>query len=127
MNLLATKSRPAVREEAARELAFMAARVAADHKAEDIVVLDMRKRSPLFDYFVLATATSRRQTHAIVEEIDDVLHREGEARLGIEGYESGRWVVEDYGDIVVHVFDPEARTFYALEDFWADCPKLDWE
>jgi ribosome-associated protein len=107
--------------------AFLCARVAADNKARDILVLDMQGITPLYDYFVIATGTSRRQIHTLAEEIDATLHGLGEARLGIEGYESSRWVVQDYGDIVVHLFDPETRAYYGLEDLWADAPRLDWE
>jgi ribosome-associated protein len=101
--------------------------VAADNKARDVRVLDMRGVTPLYDFFVLASGSSRRQIHTIAEEIDAALAAEGEKRLSIEGYEASKWVVQDYGDIVVHVFDPEAREYYALEDLWADAPRLDWE
>lgn len=111
----------------ALELAARCAQLAADNKARDVVVLDMRQVSPLFDYFVLATGTSRRQIHTIAEEIDASLAELGEKRLSIEGYEASRWVVQDYGDVVVHVFDPEARLYYALEDLWADAQRVDWE
>jgi ribosome-associated protein len=107
--------------------AFLCARVADDNKATDILVLDMRGLTPLYDFFVLATGTSRRQIHTIVEEIDDALRAEGDERIGIEGYESSRWVVQDYGDVVVHVFDPDARGYYALDELWADAPHLDWQ
>jgi ribosome-associated protein len=115
------------RVEVAAERACLCARVAADHKARDITVLDMRGVTPLYDFLVLATGTSRRQIHTLAEEIDAALHAEGEVRLGIEGYEASKWVVQDYGDVVVHVFDPEVREYYALEDLWADAPRLDWE
>jgi ribosome-associated protein len=111
----------------AAEHAFLCARVAADNKARNIVVLDMRGITPLYDFFVLATGASRRQLHTIAEEVDAAMHAEGERRLGIEGYEASRWVIQDYGDIVVHLFDPDAREYYALEDLWADAPRLDWE
>jgi ribosome-associated protein len=114
-------------EEVARERAFLCARVAADNKARDVLVLDMRGVTQLYDFFVLATGSSRRQIHSIAEEIDAALHAEGESRLGIEGYDSSKWVVQDYGDVVVHVFDPEARAYYELEELWADAPHLDWE
>jgi ribosome-associated protein len=107
--------------------ALRCAQVTADNKARDVLVLDMRGITPLYDFFVLATGTSRRQIHTIAEEIDAALAAEGEVRLGIEGYEASKWVVQDYGDIVVHLFDPETRSFYALEDLWADAPHLDWE
>jgi ribosome-associated protein len=109
------------------ERAFQCAHVAADNKARDVLVLDMRAVTPLYDFFILATAASRRQIHTIAEEIDAVQSAQGERRLGIEGYDSSKWVVQDYGDIVVHLFDPATRAYYALEDLWADAPHLDWE
>jgi ribosome-associated protein len=101
--------------------------VAKDNKARDVVVLDLRGLTPLYDFFILATGSSRRQIHTLAEEIDAAMAAENETRLGIEGYEAARWVVQDYGDIVVHVFDPEARSYYGLDDLWADAPQLDWE
>lgn len=111
----------------ALDRACLSARVAADHKARDIVVLDMRGITPLYDFFVLATGNSRRQIHTISEEIDDVLRENGDRRLSIEGYEASKWVVQDYGDVVVHVFSPETRDYYAIEDLWADAPRVDWQ
>jgi ribosome-associated protein len=111
----------------AAERAFRCAQVAAENKARDILVLDMRGLTSLYDYFVIATGTSRRQIHSITEEIDAFMTSAGDVRLGIEGYEASKWVVQDYGDVVVHVFDPETRAFYGLEDLWADAPHLDWE
>ena len=104
----------------------MCARVADDNKGRDVVILDMRDITPLYDFFILITGLSRRQIHTIAEEIDAALHAEGEARLSIAGYEAGKWVVQDYGDLVVHVFDRDAREYYALEDLWADAPRLPW-
>ena len=111
----------------ALERACLCARVAADNKGRDIVVLDMRGVTPIYDYLVLVTGGSRRQIHTLAEEIDAALHDVGDRRLGIEGYEASRWVAQDYGDIVVHVFDQEAREYYALEDLWADATAVDWE
>ncbi|MBX9582680.1 MAG: ribosome silencing factor [Gemmataceae bacterium] len=107
--------------------ACVAARVAADNKGQDVLVLDMRPCTPLFDYFVLATGASRRQIHTLAEEVDAALAAEGDTRLGIEGYEASKWVVQDYGDVMVHVFDPETRDYYKLEELWADAVKIDWE
>jgi ribosome-associated protein len=111
----------------ALDRACLCARIAADHKAKDIVVLDMRSITPLYDFFVIASGSSRRQIHTLAEEIDAGMHAEGDRRLGIEGYESSKWVVQDYGDIVVHVFDAPTREYYNLEDLWADAPRVDWE
>lgn len=109
------------------ERAGTCARVAADNKARDITVLDMRGITPLYDFFVLATGNSRRQVHTITEEIDAAMHECGDQRLSIEGYTASKWVVQDYGDVVVHVFDPATREYFALEDLWADAPRVDWE
>ena len=127
MNLVALRSEPSPRTEPGLERACLCARVAADLKARDVVVLDMRELTPLYDFFVLATGTSRRQIHNLAEEIDASMAGEGEARIGIEGYESGRWVVQDYGDIIVHLFDQETRSYYGLDDLWADARRIDWE
>lgn len=113
--------------EVALERACLCARVAADNKARDVTVLDMRGITPLYDYLVLATGSSRRQIHTLTEEIDAALRADGDARLHVEGYEASRWVVQDYGNLVVHVFDGDARLYYALEDLWADAPRIDWE
>ena len=107
--------------------ACLAARTAADNKASDVVVLDLRACTPMFDYFVISTGTSRRQIHAVAEETDAVLRGEGDHRMGIEGYEASKWVVQDYGDVLVHVFDPDTRDYYKLEELWADGKKIDWE
>jgi ribosome-associated protein len=109
------------------ERACLSARVASDNKARDVVVMDLRGITPLYDFFVLATGTSRRQIHTITEEIDDALRQQGDLRLSVEGYESSKWVVQDYGDVVVHVFTPETREYYSLEDLWADAPRVDWQ
>jgi ribosome-associated protein len=102
------------------ELAVAAARTAADNRGRDVVVLDMREITPVFDYFVLATGTSRRQLHAMSEEIDHTLEEDlGDVRLGIEGYRESRWIVLDYGSVVIHLFDDETRDYYALEQLWS--------
>ena len=89
--------------------ALAAARVAELNRGRDIVILDLRELTPVFDYFVLATGSSRRQLHAISEEIDDVLKSQfNDRRLGIEGYAESRWILLDFGDIVVHLFDDES-------------------
>ena len=110
----------------AEERALLCARVGDDNKAKNIVVLDMRGVSPLFDYFVLMTGISRRQTHTLAEETDAAMNAVGDRRLTIQGYAASRWIVQDYGDVVVHVFDEDSRTYYSLEDLWADAPKVDW-
>ena len=107
------------------QLALAAARTADENRGQDIVVLDMRSITPVFDYFVVVTGNSRRQLHAISEEIDHCLEDEmGDKRMGIEGYSESRWILLDYGSVVIHIFDKETREFYALEDFWGTAEKV---
>jgi ribosome-associated protein len=90
-----------------------------------VAILDTRPLTSMFDYFVLASGTSKRQLHAMSEEIDRALEQGmGDRRLGIEGYVEGRWVLLDYGDVVIHLFQPEARAYYALEDLWAQAKRV---
>jgi len=106
-------------------MAKAAAGVAIDNNGTDVLVLDVCDQTALFDYFVIATGTSRRQLHAISEEIDDKLQKDlGDRRLGIEGYEDSRWIVLDYGNVVVHLFDEETRSYYDLESLWADATNI---
>lgn len=117
-----TKSEP----ERSRQLALAAARTASENRGTSIVVLDMRNLTPIFDYFVIVTGASRRQLHAISEEIDHTLEDDlKDKRMGIEGYDDSRWIVLDYGTVVVHIFDEDTRTFYSLEALWGDAEKLD--
>jgi len=111
----------------ALQRACRAAQIAADNKGQDVLVLDLRPITPLFDFFVVATGGSRRQVHTIVEEVDAGLRAVGDVRAGVEGYEASKWVVQDYGDVVVHVFDPDTRDYYKLEELWADAPRVDWQ
>jgi ribosome-associated protein len=107
--------------------AALSARTGEENKAKDVLVLDMRGITPLYDFFVLLTGSSRRQIHTIAEEIDAALRAVGDQRLSIQGYQASRWIVQDYGDVVVHVFDAESREYYALEELWADAPRVDWK
>ena len=126
MNAATVTSLATSRVSVALEHACQCARLAADHKARDILVLDMRGQTPLYDFFVLVTGASRRQLHVLTEEIDAMMRGQGEQRLSIEGYEGCKWVVQDYGDVVVHLFSPEARDYYRLEELWEDAPRIDW-
>jgi ribosome-associated protein len=102
-----------------------AARTASENRGQDIIVLDMQPITPIFDYFVIATGNSRRQLHAISEEIDRCLEQElGDKRMGIEGYSESRWILLDYGSVVIHLFDEETRDYYALEQFWSEAKQV---
>jgi len=85
----------------------------------------MRELTPLFDYFVLATGTSRRQLHAMSEEIDHTLEDElHDRRLSIEGYDESRWILLDYGNVVIHLFEEQTRAYYALEQLWSGAKRV---
>lgn len=114
-----------VQAERSFELALAAAQTAYDNRGQQIVVLDMRGESPLFDYFVIVTGSSRRQIHAMSDEIDHTLvDKLGDTRLGIEGYDESHWILLDYGSVVIHLFDEPTRSYYALESFWAAAPRI---
>ncbi len=113
------------RSDAGLQRALLAARVAEENRGRDIVILDMRPVTAVFDYFVLASGASRRQLHAMSEEIDHALEdRMGDRRLGIEGYQESRWILLDYGDVVIHLFEPATRAYYALEELWAHAKRV---
>jgi ribosome-associated protein len=126
LNVATLKHEPTARSAVALDLAVQCAHVAEDNKARDIVLLDMREITPLYDFLLLCTGSSRRQIHTLAEEIDATLRAAGEQRTSIEGYEASKWIVQDYGDLIVHVFDAETREYYGLEDLWADAGRVDW-
>ena len=101
------------------------AAAAADAKGgEDLIALDVSQPLPLVDIFLLVTGRSERNVAAIADEIEDKLHEAGHKRLRREGRQESRWVLLDFGDLVVHVFHEEDRLFYSLERLWKDCPTL---
>ena len=109
----------------ARELANLAA-VAADSKqAEDIVALDVTGPLPLTDIFLIATGRNERNVVAIAGEIEDKMIEAGVKTLRREGRAEGRWILLDFGDLVVHVFHEEDRAYYSLERLWKDCPVVE--
>ncbi|MFM9024288.1 MAG: ribosome silencing factor [Planctomycetaceae bacterium] len=123
----ARKDSPAATPKAdrARDLALAAARVAEETRGTDISVLDLRELTDVVDYFVVATGSSRRQMHAMADEIEKVVkHELRDRKRGGEGYEEGRWIVLDYGDVMVHLFDAESRGYWDLEHLWSDAKRV---
>ena len=106
------------------ELTEIAAFAAADKLANDIVAYDVSDQLAITDAFLLASATNDRQVRAIVDEVEDKLREIGAKPIRREGERDGRWVLIDYGEIVVHVQHEEERQFYALERLWRDCPTI---
>jgi ribosome-associated protein len=106
----------------ATRLAKRAAAIIVGKLGDDVMVLDLRGRSPLADYFVIATATSTIHAQAIAEELALELKHEGERVHHTEGMENGVWVLLDYFNVVVHIFCGETRQFFGLERLWGDAP-----
>jgi ribosome-associated protein len=113
--------------EHARELGLVAANAAANKIATDIVLIDVSDRLAITDVFVIATGSNERQVEAIVDEVEEQLRRVDAKPLRREGRRDGRWVLLDYGDIVVHIQHAEERVYYALERLWRDCPTIPFD
>ena len=96
-----------------------------DKKALDIMMLDVRKLANFTHYFVIASGTSDRQVKAIAENVVDVLRAKGERALHKEGHREGQWVLVDFGDVIVHAFLKEMRSFYSLERLWGDAKRTE--
>ena len=108
----------------ALETAHAIARAADFRKAENIVVLDLGGRTSFCDAFVICSAGNRRQVAAIADGILQDMQAQGVNALGVEGMEACRWVLLDFGDVLVHVFDAPQRDFYDLEALWVDAPRV---
>lgn len=108
--------------------ACRAGRIADEFRSRNVVVLDLTPITPIVDYIVVATGTSGRQMRAVADEISRVFKAEGDPRLGIEGYDhDSSWVLIDFGDIVIHLQDTDARSLYDLEGLWPDAARVDWQ
>jgi len=108
------------------EWALIAAEAAAEKKGEDIVALNVAELLVVTDYFVIASGRTNIQVRAIAGEIEDQLRDRGGIKpIGREGESEAKWILLDYGDLVIHVFQPEERGFYRLEKLWGDAPRLE--
>lgn len=109
------------------QFAVELARIAADHKADDVVALDLRGRSSVTDYCVICTGTSDRQMRAVAEHMIEYGRKVGEKPFGVDGYDAATWILIDFIDVVVHVFGVPQREYYDLELLWGDAPRLEWK
>ncbi|MCK5928601.1 ribosome silencing factor [Nocardioides sp.] len=109
----------------ALELIVTAARAGGEKKGEQIVAFDVSEQLAITDAFLIISASNERQVGAIVDAVEDALREAGAKPIRREGQRDGRWVLLDYGDIVVHVQHEEERQFYALERLWRDCPAIE--
>lgn len=105
-------------------LTRIAAQAAADKLATDLVAFDVSERLAITDVFLVATASNERQVSAVVDAVDEALHRAGVKALRREGDREARWVLLDFGDLVVHIQHTEERELYSLERLWRDCPAI---
>ncbi len=101
-----------------------AAELAADKKAKDTIILELKSLSTIADYFVICSGENPAQIKAIAEAIDGYFSKKKIFPIGIEGLDFARWVLIDYGDVVIHIFDDETRAYYELEKFWMDAPVI---
>lgn len=108
-----------------KKMAAMAVDALEDRKGEDVHVIDISEISTLADYFVIASGTNINQVQALADNVQEVLGRQGFMTKDVEGYDAGNWVLLDFGDIIVHVFDNENRLFYDLERIWRDGKLVD--
>lgn len=103
-----------------KELAKIAVNALDDKKGEDIKVIDISEVSILADYFIIAGGSNRSQIQAMADNVDESLSKNGGTLKQIEGYDAGNWVLLDFQDVIVHIFDKENRLFYDLERIWSD-------
>lgn len=114
-----------MRDISSKEKALILARAAQDKKAQDIVILDMRRVSNFTDYFLICSGGSQRKVRGIAEGILETLKKKGIKVWHLEGYEQSMWILLDYGDVVVHIFYQKIREFYCLERLWGDAPRIE--
>ena len=108
----------------AEQFALAVAKLAGERHCTDVVVMDLTGVSPATDYFVIATGTSDRQMRALADEICQDAKKQGVQRFGRAGYEQARWILLDFVDVVIHIFDDEYRDYYDLELLWGDVERL---
>ncbi len=108
-----------------KKMAAMAVDALEDRKGEDVRVIDISEISTLADFFIIAGGSNINQVQAMADAVQEKLGREGYMTKNVEGYDSGNWILLDFGDIIVHVFDNENRLFYDLERIWRDGKSID--
>ncbi|MCD8016133.1 MAG: ribosome silencing factor [Lachnospiraceae bacterium] len=114
-------------EHNSKEMARLAHDALAEKKAEDIKIINIEQVSVIADYFIIATGNNRNQIQAMADNVEEVMGKAGYPVRQTEGYRTANWVLMDYGDIIVHVFDSENRLFYDLERIWRDGQDISYE
>lgn len=103
-----------------KEIARLAIEALEEKKAEDIKIIDISELSVIADYFIIAGGTNRSQIQALSDNVEEKLGRTGHIKKQVEGYDTANWILMDFGDVIVHVFDKENRLLYDLERIWRD-------
>lgn len=111
----------------ARAFAIDAARSLADNQATDVVVLDLRGKSPVAEFMVIASGTSDRQMKSAADDVEELAGQTEHSLVRQNADNRFTWIVSDFGDVVVHVFEPNTRAYYDLELLWGDATKVDWK
>ncbi len=111
----------------ARNMVKICVSALEEKKAEDIRILDIEKISTIADYFIIASGSNRNQVQAMSDSVEEEMGRAGYHPKNVEGYRNANWILLDYGDIVLHIFDEENRLFYDLERIWRDGTEVDKE
>jgi ribosome-associated protein len=115
------------RHDPARQFAVEAARLAANTRCHEVVLLDVRNLSPVTDYFLIASGTSSRQMRSVIDELAELAKTSGYSALSSDGYEGETWILLDCVDVIIHVFNDQARRYYDLDNLWGDAKKIEWE
>ena len=117
----------AQRLSAARQFAVEAARIVSQTHGHNVVVLDVSAVSPITDFFVLATGTSPRQMRGICDEVQELGATQNFKPLSLSGYDSDSWILVDFVDVVLHLFNHESRAYYDLDGLWGDAKRVEWQ
>ena len=107
-----------------KEFGIAVAKIAIERNCTDVVLMDLRGKSPATDYYLIATGTSNRQIRTVADEITEMAKENKWVKFGQAGYDEGRWVLQDYVDVVIHLFDDEYRDYYDLEMLWGDAKQV---
>jgi ribosome-associated protein len=113
--------------EATRRFAIESARLAATTRCHDVVILDMAGVSPVTDFYIIATGTSARQMRTVCDQVDELAEKTGFKSYHRSGYEGETWIAVDYVDVVLHIFNPAARSYYDLENLWGEAKRVNWD
>jgi ribosome-associated protein len=111
--------------DAAKQFALDAAKLAANTRCHNVVVLDVRNLSPVCDYFVLASGTSARQMRSVADQIEEIAEKQNSKAIHTDGYEGESWILIDFVDVIVHLFSDEARGYYDLDNLWGDAKRIE--